>query len=67
MGAPAGWLDCYVDPLIAAARATLAEQRREFKRGEIPDLDALEDALAPFADDPIRLERPISGHPRASG
>lgn len=34
-----------VDALIAAARETLTEQRREFARGDIPDLDALEDAL----------------------
>jgi hypothetical protein len=28
-----------------AAQVTLDEQRREFARGEIPDLDKLEDAL----------------------
>lgn len=34
-----------VQNVVDAARATLTEQRREFARGDIGDLDALEDAL----------------------
>lgn len=34
-----------VEALIHAAQATLTEQRREFARGEIADLDVLEDAI----------------------
>jgi hypothetical protein len=48
-GAPSLQQDVYlasdVDKLIQAARATLCEQRREFARGDVADLDALEDAL----------------------
>jgi hypothetical protein len=35
-----------VEKLIQAARATLTEQRREFARGDVSDLDALEDAAS---------------------
>lgn len=31
--------------IASRAEATLIEQRREFSRGEIPDLDAMEDAI----------------------
>lgn len=31
--------------VAACAEATLTEQRREFARGDVSDLDALEDAL----------------------
>ena len=34
-----------IQRLVAAAWATLMEQRREFARGEVEDLDKLEDAL----------------------
>ncbi len=36
--------------VVQAARATLAEQRREFGRGEFADLDELEDALSNFPE-----------------
>lgn len=37
--------------LKAAAQNTLAQQRKEFARGELPDLDDLEDALEALSDD----------------
>lgn len=37
-----------IHALVTAARATLTEQRREFARGDVPDLDRLEDALKAF-------------------
>jgi hypothetical protein len=39
-----------IDELKTAAHATLTEQRREFARGDIGDLDRLEDALASVSD-----------------
>ncbi len=35
-----------IERLLSAAKNTLAQQRSEFSRGEIADLDELEDAIA---------------------
>lgn len=41
-------LEKAIQGVIDAARATLMEQRREFVRGDIEDLDRLEDALSAY-------------------
>lgn len=42
------WRKEDVEELVARAHFTLLEQRIEFVRGELGDLDKLEDALKPF-------------------
>lgn len=37
-----------IQTLVEAAQTTLTQQRREFARGDIEDLDALEDAIDAF-------------------
>lgn len=46
-----------VQNVVDAARSTLTEQRREFARGDIGDLDALEDALTALDSVPCPLAR----------
>lgn len=37
-----------IETLVDAAQTTLTEQRREFARGDVEDLDRLEDAIAAY-------------------